>query len=116
MLKDMTIDPRSAPADTRIAVRVQHVHKYFGTGEQRVAALQDVSWDVYSNQLSMITGPSGCGKTTLGRCVMRAYQPTGGEILYRDGRRRWISPRSRTLSWSRIAARCAWSSRIRTVR
>jgi putative ABC transport system ATP-binding protein len=65
MRESMTIDPISPPASTQIAVRVQGAHKYFGSGEQRVAALQDVSWDVYSNQLSMITGPSGCGKTTL---------------------------------------------------
>ena len=33
-------------------------------------------------------GESGCGKTTTGRCILRAYTPTGGEILYRttDGK------------------------------
>jgi ABC-type glutathione transport system ATPase component len=28
---------------------------------------------------------SGCGKTTTGRCILRAYTPTAGEILYRQG-------------------------------
>jgi peptide/nickel transport system ATP-binding protein len=27
-------------------------------------------------------GESGCGKTTAGRCILRAYHPTGGQILY----------------------------------
>ncbi len=53
------------PDGIQTAVRVRGVSKYFGKGEQRVAALQGVSWDVYVGQLTMIIGPSGCGKTTL---------------------------------------------------
>ena len=41
------------------------ISKHFGTGERRVAALKEVSWEVYAGQMSMIVGPSGCGKTTL---------------------------------------------------
>ena len=29
-----------------------------------------------------LVGESGCGKTTLGRCIVRAYSPTAGEVLY----------------------------------
>ena len=31
-----------------------------------------------------LVGESGCGKTTLGRCVVRIYEPTGGAIRFRD--------------------------------
>ena len=31
-----------------------------------------------------MVGESGCGKTTVGRCVVRAYDPTGGELLFRE--------------------------------
>ena len=30
-----------------------------------------------------LVGESGCGKTTTGRCIIRAYEPLGGQILYR---------------------------------
>ena len=56
-----------APPDQadQVAVKIRGVAKYFGRGEQRVAALKGIEWDVYKGQMSMITGPSGCGKTTL---------------------------------------------------
>jgi peptide/nickel transport system ATP-binding protein len=30
-------------------------------------------------------GESGCGKTTVGRCIVRVYEPTAGEIIYHGG-------------------------------
>jgi len=57
-------DPQARSAD-EIAVEIRGVSKHFGQGDQRVKALQNVDWDIYKGQLSMITGPSGCGKTTL---------------------------------------------------
>ena len=53
------------PPGMEPAVKVRGVSKHFGSGEQRVAALTDINWDIYQGQLSMIIGPSGCGKTTL---------------------------------------------------
>jgi putative ABC transport system ATP-binding protein len=51
--------------DGAVAVRIRGVTKHFGSGEQRVAALRGVDWDVLKGQMSLIVGPSGCGKTTL---------------------------------------------------
>src|SRR5919107_6123626 len=48
-----------------VAVRIRGVTKAFGSGDQRVHALQGVDWDVFKGQMSLIVGPSGCGKTTL---------------------------------------------------
>ena len=53
------------PPGLEVAVRVRGVSKGFGKGEQRVTALDHVTWDVYRGQFSLIIGPSGCGKTTL---------------------------------------------------
>jgi peptide/nickel transport system ATP-binding protein len=49
-----------------------------------VRAVDDASFTVYEGETLGLVGESGCGKTTLGRSVMRIYQPTAGEILYRD--------------------------------
>ena len=53
--------------------------------KERIVAVNGVSLDVAEGGTLGLVGESGCGKTTLGRCVMRAYAPTGGQLLYDDG-------------------------------
>jgi peptide/nickel transport system ATP-binding protein len=48
-----------------------------------VNAVDDVSFSVQQGETLGLVGESGCGKTTVGRCISRAYQTTGGKILYR---------------------------------
>lgn len=47
-----------------------------------INAVQDVDLTVRRGETLGLVGESGCGKTTLGRCILRAYQPTDGEIVY----------------------------------
>ena len=49
-----------------------------------VRAVDDVSFSVYEGETLGLVGESGCGKTTLGRSIMRIYEPTAGQILYHD--------------------------------
>jgi len=52
-------------------------------------AVDGVGFAIQQGETLGLVGESGCGKTTLGRCILRAYTPTSGEILYRreDGER-----------------------------
>ncbi|MBV7337321.1 ATP-binding cassette domain-containing protein [Chloroflexi bacterium TSY] len=45
-----------------------------------VKAVDDVSLTVASGETLGVVGESGCGKTTLGRCLLRLYEPTDGKI------------------------------------
>ncbi|MEJ5310921.1 MAG: oligopeptide/dipeptide ABC transporter ATP-binding protein [Anaerolineae bacterium] len=54
----------------------------FGKISGYVKAADDVSFYIQSGETLGLVGESGCGKTTVGRCIVRAYKPTDGSIVY----------------------------------
>ena len=65
-------------------LEVKNLHKQFTSKGITVKAVSDVSFAVKQGETIGIVGESGCGKTTLGRCIVRAYQPTSGGVTYID--------------------------------
>jgi len=47
-----------------------------------VKAVDGISFTIKRGETLGLVGESGCGKTTVGRCVLRLYDPTEGEILF----------------------------------
>ena len=52
-----------------------------------VKAVDGVNFEIKNGETLGLVGESGCGKSTIGRCIVRAYDVTGGEILYQTGDR-----------------------------
>ncbi len=80
-------------SDTSPILEVKKLRKFFPirrgflrTTVGHIRAVDDVSFDVRSGETLALVGESGCGKTTTARCVLRAYRPTAGEILFRSAK------------------------------
>lgn len=64
-------------------VQVKDVCKYFHVGKSAdLKAVDHVSFDIYKGETVGLVGESGCGKSTMGRCMIRLYDPTSGKVLY----------------------------------
>lgn len=58
--------------------------KSFDNGEERLYALNDVSFDIDDGEFVVVLGPSGSGKTTLLNCISGLDSTDSGTICYGD--------------------------------
>ncbi|MBR6452171.1 MAG: ATP-binding cassette domain-containing protein [Lachnospiraceae bacterium] len=69
-------------------LEVSHLKQYFpvrqGFHTIPLKAVDDVSFSIRPGETLGLVGESGCGKTTVGRTLLRLYQPTAGRIVF-DG-------------------------------
>ena len=83
-LEDELLEP-----DGENLLEVRHLKMYFpikksmtGKVTQWLRAVDDVSFKLKAGETLGIVGESGCGKTTMGRAILKLYQPTGGQIFF----------------------------------
>ncbi len=77
-------------SETPVLLEVRNLKKHFpiqrGFFRQvvgHVRAVDGISFFIREGETLGLVGESGCGKTTAGRCILRAHEPTAGEILFR---------------------------------
>ena len=63
-------------------IEIKNLSKTFGSGDNQVAALNDVSLSVKKGEIFGIIGLSGAGKSTLVRCINLLERPEEGEVLF----------------------------------
>jgi peptide/nickel transport system ATP-binding protein len=91
-------------------LKVENLRKYFPirsgflrkvTGQ--IQAVDNVSFTLARGETLGVVGESGCGKTTVGRCLLRLLQPTGGSVTLHAAGRDWslLNLSSRELTQAR---------------
>ncbi|MGB2575666.1 ABC transporter ATP-binding protein [Leuconostoc citreum] len=64
-------------------VELKDLQLYFNKGKSNeVRAIDHVSFDIYEGEVFGLVGESGSGKTTIGRTILKLYEPTAGDILF----------------------------------
>ncbi|HRE25914.1 MAG TPA: ATP-binding cassette domain-containing protein, partial [Anaerolineales bacterium] len=77
-------DTPSILLDVRNLAKHFHMRQGFlGRGGGLVKAVDGVSFQITRGETLGLVGESGSGKTTAGRTILRAYDPTSGEVIFK---------------------------------
>ena len=73
----------AANYNTEPILKVEGLKQYFPISKTfTVKAVDDVSFEIYPGETYGLVGESGSGKSTIGRSVIRLYDPTAGVIRF----------------------------------
>ena len=62
-------------------IKIENISKHYGTGDNLVKALDNVSLEIEKGEFIAITGASGSGKSTLLHIIGSVDKPTSGKVL-----------------------------------
>jgi oligopeptide/dipeptide ABC transporter ATP-binding protein len=65
-------------------VEIRNLKKHFRISHSEVLkAVDGINFDIYKGETFGLVGESGCGKSTAGRAILRLYQASDGEVIFK---------------------------------
>src|SRR4028118_1871304 len=70
-------------ANGQALLEVKDLRKHFQVGRgTMLKAVDGISLEIKKGETFGLVGESGCGKSTVGRTLVRLYEPSGGQVVY----------------------------------
>jgi peptide/nickel transport system ATP-binding protein len=83
-----SLQPAAVQTSTKPLLKVSNLEVEYRTKRGIVRAVDNVSFDIYPNEVFGLAGESGCGKSTIAHAIMRLLKPpayiAGGSITFGD--------------------------------
>lgn len=74
-------------------ISARNIKKYFDVNGGKLKAVDGISFDIYLGETFGLVGELGCGKSTVGRTMIRLYDPTDGELIFNNQNIYKLSPK-----------------------
>ena len=65
-------------------LKINNLSKNYHTKDKEIKAIDNLTFDVYKDEILAIVGPSGCGKSTLLSILANLEEKSSGEIIQED--------------------------------
>ncbi len=79
----MTQERTSGSPNGQPLLQVKNLKKHFPIGRgAALKAVDGISLEINKGETFGLVGESGCGKSTVGRTLVRLYEPSGGQVMY----------------------------------
>ncbi|MFW5991646.1 MAG: ABC transporter ATP-binding protein [Halanaerobiaceae bacterium] len=85
-----------------VLLKIEKLTRIFGQGENRIIAVDNISFEIGSNKIVSFVGQSGSGKTTMAKMLLNLLNPSSGKIYFHGKDIRGYSGKEKNKYWRHV--------------